>query len=98
MFTIEANSLRDIDRDSLTTYTCYSKTFFNIKREPIDTIPEAMWWAITTVTTVGYGDTIPLSFGGKLLGLFALLFGVIVSIFFYISFILFSLYLVIYNE
>ena len=48
-------------------------------RDPIDTIPEAIWWAIITVTTVGYGDAIPLSFGGKILSLFALLFGVIVS-------------------
>jgi len=40
-----------------------------------------MWWAITTVTTVGYGDTIPLTFGGKFLSLYALLFGVIVSVF-----------------
>jgi len=64
MFTIEANSLEDTDTSKLLT-------------DPINTIPEAIWWAIITVTTVGYGDTIPLSFGGKILSLFALLFGVI---------------------
>jgi hypothetical protein len=64
MFTIEANSLQGAEKNNYST-------------DPIDTIPQAIWWAIITVTTVGYGDAIPLSFGGKFLSLFALLFGVI---------------------
>jgi voltage-gated potassium channel len=31
-------------------------------------IPQSMWWAITTLTTVGYGDAVPVTPFGRLLG------------------------------
>ncbi len=31
-------------------------------------IPAALWWAITTLTTTGYGDEIPSTASGRLLG------------------------------
>jgi voltage-gated potassium channel len=30
------------------------------------TIPDAMWWAVVTLTTVGYGDAIPATLAGRL--------------------------------
>ncbi len=36
--------------------------------EVFGSIPGAMWWAIVTLTTVGYGDVVPITAGGKALG------------------------------
>lgn len=38
-------------------------------------IPEALWWALATFTTVGYGDAVPITPMGKLLGGFVMLLG-----------------------
>jgi voltage-gated potassium channel len=57
----------------------------------IHSIPDAIWWATTTVTTVGYGDRFPVTAGGRavatvlmILGiaLFGLLAGSLASFFF----------------
>jgi len=31
----------------------------------IRTIPDALWWAVVTVTTIGYGDHYPVTVGGR---------------------------------
>lgn len=52
------------------------------------TIPQSMWWAITTLTTVGYGDVVPVTALGRIvagitmivgLGLFALPVGIVAT-------------------
>lgn len=39
-------------------------------------IPHAIWWAVVTMTTVGYGDVTPVTFAGRLLAGFIMLLGV----------------------
>jgi len=39
------------------------------------TIPDAMWWAIVTLGTVGYGDVVPSTVPGKLVAAVTILFG-----------------------
>jgi len=34
--------------------------------ELFDSVPKCLWWATTTLTTVGYGDAFPITIGGKL--------------------------------
>jgi len=36
---------------------------------------DAMWWAICTVSTVGYGDIAPITTGGRLTGAFLIVVG-----------------------
>jgi voltage-gated potassium channel len=39
-------------------------------------MPSSMWWAVETLTTVGYGDVIPVTAAGKLLGALIALIGI----------------------
>jgi len=44
--------------------------------EQFGTIPKAIWWATVTLTTVGYGDVVPISATGKIFGIIILLSGI----------------------
>ena len=44
--------------------------------EAFSRIPHAMWWALATLTTVGYGDVTPVTLGGKLFGGLVMILGV----------------------
>jgi len=43
--------------------------------EAFGSIPESLWWAVATLTTVGYGDTYPITAGGRLFTALVLLCG-----------------------
>ena len=44
--------------------------------EAFSSVPAAMWWAVATMTTVGYGDVYPMTPLGKLLGSFIAVLGI----------------------
>jgi voltage-gated potassium channel len=39
----------------------------NVQPQKLGTIPDALWWAIVTIGTVGYGDVVPVTALGKLI-------------------------------
>jgi voltage-gated potassium channel len=42
----------------------------------IDSFGDALWWAVTTVTTVGYGDMFPVTPAGRGIGAFLMVAGI----------------------
>lgn len=40
----------------------------DMQPEAFGSIPRAMWWSICTLTTVGYGDAVPVTILGKMFG------------------------------
>jgi voltage-gated potassium channel len=43
-------------------------TAWLIDRQDFDSLGDALWWAVQTVTTVGYGDVVPEHLAGRLIG------------------------------
>jgi len=48
----------------------------NAEGSNIHNYPDALWWAIVTVTTVGYGDRYPVSMGGRVVATMLMLVGI----------------------
>lgn len=44
--------------------------------DAFSSVPDAMWWSVTALTTVGYGDVVPITASGKVLGSIVAFFGV----------------------
>ncbi|MFC1864224.1 potassium channel family protein [Chloroflexota bacterium] len=42
----------------------------------IQSFPDALWWAMSTITTVGYGDKVPITTAGRAVGYFLMLGGI----------------------
>lgn len=48
----------------------------NVPNSEIKTLLDALWWCVATVTTVGYGDVVPVSNTGRIVALFYMFFGI----------------------
>jgi voltage-gated potassium channel len=40
----------------------------DVQPETFGSVPTALWWAVVTLTTTGYGDAVPVTLAGRLLG------------------------------
>jgi voltage-gated potassium channel len=47
-----------------------------VDRKDFDGLGDALWWAVQTVTTVGYGDVVPEQVSGRLIGAALMLQGI----------------------
>ena len=52
---------------------------YNVPEAKIRTAGDALWWAVTTVTTVGYGDVYPITAAGRYVGVVTMLVGIAVA-------------------
>jgi voltage-gated potassium channel len=51
----------------------------NHQPESFGSIPRALWWATVTLATVGYGDVVPLTLGGKVLSGVLIVLGIAIA-------------------
>jgi len=49
----------------------------NVQPDKLGTIPDALWWAIVTIGTIGYGDVVPVTVLGKLIATGTIFLGLI---------------------
>lgn len=66
-----------IGNSILLTCTALFFKFENGINPQVNSFWDALWWSLTTVTTVGYGDIIPSTQEGRIVGAFAMLLGVV---------------------
>jgi voltage-gated potassium channel len=49
----------------------------NAQPDKFGTIPDAMWWAIVTLGTIGYGDVVPITVAGRMVAAVTIFIGLI---------------------
>ena len=56
----------------------YAERLHTNPKNDFKSIPEGLWWAVVTMTTVGYGDMVPKTYAGIIVGSLCALSGVLV--------------------
>lgn len=62
LVTVGAVAILDVERDA--------------EGANITTVGDAIWWACTTITTVGYGDRFPVTFAGRVIAVALMVVGI----------------------
>lgn len=62
-----------------TMVTFFAMIMFYVEKDvnpKFETMLDSLWWAFSTMTTIGYGDIVPTSALGKIIGILLMLIGV----------------------
>ncbi len=80
VFVLEAKALASVLALFLIVLFLASAAMYVLERDrqpgAFGTLPDALWWAVVTLTTTGYGDKVPLTYLGHLLGAFVMICGI----------------------
>ena len=72
VFVVEAKALGSVLALFLIVLFLSSVAMFLAERHAqpnaFNSLPQALWWAVVTLTTTGYGDKVPITYLGRLLG------------------------------
>jgi voltage-gated potassium channel len=80
VFVVEAKALASVFALFVIVLFLSSAAMFVIERHAqptaFNSMPQALWWAVVTLTTTGYGDKVPITDLGRLLGGFVMICGI----------------------
>jgi voltage-gated potassium channel len=80
VFVVEAKALASVFALFLIVLFLSSVAMYLIERHAqptaFNSLPQALWWAVVTLTTTGYGDKVPITYLGRMLGGFVMICGI----------------------